>query len=45
MDQATRADPVCVLWRADGDRANTDSTHALDTHHHTDSHCADTLIV
>jgi hypothetical protein len=45
MDQATRADPVCVLWRGDDDRANTDSTHKLDTHHHTDSHSGDTLIV
>ena len=45
MDQATRADPVCVLWRADDDRANTDSTHGLDTHHHSDSHSGNTLIV
>jgi hypothetical protein len=45
MDQATRPDPVCLLWRADDDRANTDSIHALDTHQHSDSHPSNTLIV
>jgi len=45
MVQATRAHPVCLLWRADDDRANTDSTHRLDWHHHCDSHPGHTLIV
>ena len=45
MDQATRADPVRLLWRGDDDRENTDSTHGLHTHHDADSHSGDTLIV
>ena len=45
MDQTTRADPVCVLRRADEDRANKIPTHGLDTHPNAQSHRANTLIV
>jgi hypothetical protein len=43
--QATRADPVRVLWCGDGDRKNAHSIRVLHSHCDSPSHRGDALIV